>query len=64
MVFGLHMIRKLITLIVLVGLVYMGYRIVDPIGAQALLVRVQSWFADDAEPVLVQEDPVQIAVST
>jgi len=42
----------------------MGYRIVDPIGAQALLVRVQSWFADDAEPVLVQEDPVQIAVST
>lgn len=42
----------------------MGYRIVDPVGAQALLVRVQSWFADDVEPIIVQQDPIDVTVST
>lgn len=41
----------------------MGYRIIDPIGAQALVARIQSRFAHDVDsPVLVQHDPTPIVV--
>lgn len=70
MVCMFEMIKKLITLLVLIGLVYMWYRIIDPMGAQNLVARVQSWFADDVvhtgtvvPPVIVQE-PIVLETGT
>lgn len=41
----------------------MGYRIIDPIGAQALVSHIQSWFASDKPtPVVVEQDPVPSVV--
>lgn len=61
----LEMIRKLITLLVLIGLVYMWYRIIDPVWAQVLVTRIQSLFAKDLvdtwsviSPVVVHEPSV------
>lgn len=44
----------------------MGYRIVDPVGAQALLVRVQSRFSSDEPitPIVVAPTPTTVVIST
>ena len=42
----------------------MGYRIVDPVGAQALLVRVQSRFSSDEPTTPIVVAPTPIVIST
>lgn len=61
------MIRKIIWLLIILGLAYSIYRWIDPMGAEELVTRIQSYFdkekqddvlvQDDSEPISIEEIP-------
>lgn len=57
------MIRKIIWLLIILGLAYSIYRWIDPMGAEELVTRIQSYFdKEKQEDVLVQDDPEPISI--
>ena len=55
--YGIQMIRRIIWLLIVLGLTYGIYRAIDPIGAQELVARIQSYFdkEENKEEIVEQE---------
>lgn len=58
------MIRRIIRLLIILGLAYGIYRWIDPMGAEALVATIQSYFdkEKELEPVIEQEPEEVIVV--
>lgn len=64
------MIRRIVWLLIILGLAYGIYRWIDPMGAEALVTRIQSYFdkekeseevikQEPEEAVVVQQEPIE-----
>lgn len=58
------MIRRIIRLLIILGLAYGIYRWIDPVGAEALVATIQSYFDKEKESELVIEQESQDAIVT
>jgi len=58
------MIRRIIWLLIILGLAYGIYRWIDPVGAEELVARIQSYFdkEKESEDVVVEQEPEEDAV--
>lgn len=58
------MIRRVIRLLIVLGLAYGIYRLIDPVGAQELVANIQSYFdREKQEEVLVEENADDVVVT-
>lgn len=58
------MIRRIIRLLIILGLAYGIYRWIDPVGAEALVANIQSYFDKEKESDLVIEQESQDVIVT
>jgi len=56
------MIRRIIWLLIILGLTYGIYRVIDPVGANELVARIQSYFdkEDKNSEEIIEPEPEEI----